>query len=244
MNYLDRTFLPRIDLAREADFAVGAMRVRPSRREIEAGGIALVLQRRVMQVLVALAHPSAEVVSQDELISRCWGGLAVGEDAVGRCIGQLRRVAGQWPESPFEIVTIPGVGYRLSPAAGPAPEMAGTAEPGQRWRAPKAPVIAALGGAVVVLAAIALWLAHGLVPAKAAPSRIAILPFEPIASSPAERAFASGLADELQGVLSTGPAPVVPHADAQALRGAGQARLDQLGVRLLLDGTVATSGDM
>src|SRR6185312_10092561 len=84
MNYLDRTFLPRIDLAREADFAVGALQVRPSRCEVEAGGVRLVLQRRVMQVLVALAHPSAEVVSQDELISRCWGGLAVGEDAVGR----------------------------------------------------------------------------------------------------------------------------------------------------------------
>src|SRR5215469_5794557 len=113
MNFIDRTFLPRIDLAREADFAVGALRVRPSRCEIEADGVSLVLQRRVMQVLVALAHPSAEAVSQDELISRCWGGLTVGEAAVARCISQLRRMAAHWREPPFEIVTITGVGYRL-----------------------------------------------------------------------------------------------------------------------------------
>jgi len=30
MNYLDRTVLPRIDLAREADFAIGGLTVRPS----------------------------------------------------------------------------------------------------------------------------------------------------------------------------------------------------------------------
>jgi DNA-binding winged helix-turn-helix (wHTH) protein/tetratricopeptide (TPR) repeat protein/TolB-like protein len=242
MNFLDRTILPRIDLAREADFALGALRVRPSRREIEAGGVRLELQRRVMQVLVALAHPSAEVVSQDELISRCWGGLAVGEDAVGRCIGQLRRIAGQWPEPPFEITTIAGVGYRLVPAAGPAADIAGSAEVAKR--PPKMPVAAATAAVVVVLATLGLWLGRGLVPAaKAAPSRIAILPFEPVSSSPAERAFATGLADKLQGVLSIGPAPLLPREDAATLRGAGQATFDQLGVRLLLDGTVATNGD-
>jgi DNA-binding winged helix-turn-helix (wHTH) protein/TolB-like protein len=243
MNFLDRTILPRIDLAREADFSVGALRVRPSRREIEGGGVRLELQRRVMQVLVALAHPSAEVVSQDELISRCWGGLAVGEDAVSRCIGQLRRVAQQWPEPPFEIVTIAGVGYRLVPAASAAPDDAGP--PTGASRSPKLVVIAAAGaGAVVLLAAAALWLGHAVQTAKAPPSRIAILPFEPVSSSPAEHAFATGLADELQSVLSASSLQVVSREDAATLRGPGQAdRLRQLGVRLLLDGTVATDHD-
>jgi DNA-binding winged helix-turn-helix (wHTH) protein/TolB-like protein len=240
MNFIDRTFLPRIDLAREGDFAVGAMRVRPSRRQIEAGGQGQVLQRRVMQVLVALAHPSAEVVSQDELISRCWGGLAVGEDAVGRCIGQLRRVAAQWPEPPFEITTIAGVGYRLAPAAGAAPDMAAPSDGPRGRRGPNKRITAIAGAAAVVLVVAGLWLGRGLVSPKAPPSRIAILPFEPIASSPAERAFATGLADELQSVLSMGPVPVVPREDAATLRGADQAKLGQFGVRLLLDGTVAT----
>ena len=241
MNYIDRSFLPRIDLAREADFAIGALTVRPSRREIEAGGVSQVLQRRVMQVLVALAHPSAEVVSQDELISRCWGGLAVGEDAVGRCIGQLRRVAAGWAEPPFEIVTIPGVGYRLERCAGPAAAAAEASGGPRVRRGPKASTLAATGGVVAVLAALGLWLGHGLLaPTRAAASRIAILPFEPVAASAAERAFATGLTDELQSVLSMGPVPVVPHEDAAGLRGSDQARFGRLGVRLLFDGTVAT----
>jgi DNA-binding winged helix-turn-helix (wHTH) protein/tetratricopeptide (TPR) repeat protein len=241
MNFLDRTFLPRIDLAREADFAVGSLRVRPSRREIEAGGIRLELQRRVMQVLVALAHPSAEVVSQDELISRCWGGLAVGEDAVGRCIGQLRRIAQQWPEPPFEISTIAGVGYRLDPA----PETAAPDDDARRPRGLKTWAVVAASGAVVILAAAGLWLGQGVGPtAKAAGPRFAILPFEPLTASPAERAFATGLADQLQSVFSMGPIPVVSREDAQTLRGADEAKLRRLGVRLLFDGTVTTDHDM
>src|SRR6185437_6086719 len=96
-----------------SDFSIGALRVRPSRRELEAHGVRRVLQRRVMQVLVALARSTTEVVSQQELIERCWGGLSVTDDAIGRCVAQLRRLAGSWAEPPFEIETIAGVGYRL-----------------------------------------------------------------------------------------------------------------------------------
>ena len=122
MDQLTRAFTPpsRIDLAREADFRVGRLSICPSRCAVEAAGVSRNLQRRVMQVLVALAHPTSEVVSQQELILRCWAGLSVGDDAIGRCIGQRRRLAGVWPEPPFEIETIPGVGYRLNATATPA----------------------------------------------------------------------------------------------------------------------------
>lgn len=72
-----------------------------------------------MQVLIALASPSAEVVTRDELIARCWNGLAVSEDAIQRCIGRLRRLARD--RGSFEIVTVPRVGYRLLPDAAPMP---------------------------------------------------------------------------------------------------------------------------
>ncbi|HLY79791.1 MAG TPA: winged helix-turn-helix domain-containing protein, partial [Caulobacteraceae bacterium] len=108
----------RIDLAREPDVRLGALLIRPSRRVIEAGGVRHVLQRRVMQVLVALARSSHDVVSHNELILRCWDGLSVSDDAIGRCIGQLRRLAASFAEPPFEILTIAGVGYRLEPSPG------------------------------------------------------------------------------------------------------------------------------
>jgi DNA-binding winged helix-turn-helix (wHTH) protein len=110
--------MSRIDLAREEDFVLGSLLVRPARREIESRGVTRRVQHRIMQVLVALAHPTWEVVSQRELISRCWSGLSVTDDAIGRCIGALRRLAAEWPEPPFAIETIGGVGYELQ--VGPA----------------------------------------------------------------------------------------------------------------------------
>ena len=105
----------RVDLAREEDFMLGALRVSPSRRTVEAAGERRALERRVMQVLVALTHPTWEVVSGHELVERCWGGLTVTDDAVHRCIRALRRLAASWSEPPFEIETIHRIGYFLTP---------------------------------------------------------------------------------------------------------------------------------
>ena len=114
-----RTF--QVDLAREEDFTLGDLSVRPSRRLVEGWAQRRRLEPRVMQVLVALAHPTWEVVSRRELILRCWGGLTVSDDAVHRCIGVLRRLATCWPVASFEIMTINGVGYWLR-ADGPEAE--------------------------------------------------------------------------------------------------------------------------
>jgi len=109
----------RVDLALEPNFTVGCLAVRPSRREVEGTGIQRTLQRKVMQVLVALATSRSEVVSRRELVQRCWAGLSVSDDAVDRCIAQLRALAAVWPEVPFAICTIPGVGYQLQPTQPP-----------------------------------------------------------------------------------------------------------------------------
>ena len=50
----------RVNLAHEADFALGAMQVRPSSREVVLDGKSQILQPRVMQVLVALGRRSGE----------------------------------------------------------------------------------------------------------------------------------------------------------------------------------------
>ncbi|MEJ1969513.1 MAG: winged helix-turn-helix domain-containing protein [Rhizomicrobium sp.] len=111
-----------IDLARQADFALGAMWVRPSSREIAAsGGETELLEPRIMQVLVALAQAGGAVVSRDELIACCWEGRIVGDDAINRAIGRLRRLSESDGGASFTIETIPRVGYRLrakAPQAG------------------------------------------------------------------------------------------------------------------------------
>jgi len=106
-----------IDLAREADLTLGSALVRPSLSEVVAGGQTIRLQPRVMQVLVALARADGEVVSRDELLASCWGGIAIGDDAINRCIGRLRRLSEEEAPGAFTIGTLPRIGYRLSHAA-------------------------------------------------------------------------------------------------------------------------------
>jgi hypothetical protein len=54
------------------------------------------------------------------LIESCWGGRIVGEDAINRCIGRLRRLAETF-DGGFSIETLARVGYRLNEAAAGAP---------------------------------------------------------------------------------------------------------------------------
>jgi DNA-binding winged helix-turn-helix (wHTH) protein/dienelactone hydrolase len=113
---------PPIDLARAADFSLGALRVRPSSREVIANGAPEQLEPRVMQVLVALATRRGEVVTRDDLIEQCWDGRVVGDDAVGRCIARLRRLAEM--QGGFALETIARVGYRLTETPPLAPPVA------------------------------------------------------------------------------------------------------------------------
>src|ERR1700709_2746107 len=83
----------QISLADEPDFKLGTLDVRPSVRQIIAGGKSETLEPRVMQLLVALGQARGEVVSRDALVASCWGGRSIGEDAINRAIGKLRRRA-------------------------------------------------------------------------------------------------------------------------------------------------------
>lgn len=106
-------------LAHEADFTVGAMRVHPSLSEVEIAGEPRHLEPRVMQVLVALARAEGGVLSRDDLIDRCWDGVVVGEDAINRVIGKVRRLT-EHDQAGFHIQTLPRIGYRLINAEGEA----------------------------------------------------------------------------------------------------------------------------
>ena len=78
-------------LASEPEFDLGDLKVRPSTREVAGAAATELLEPRVMQVLVALARRRGAVVSRGDLVQACWGGRAVGDDAINRCIQSLRR---------------------------------------------------------------------------------------------------------------------------------------------------------
>ncbi|MCW5761336.1 MAG: winged helix-turn-helix domain-containing protein, partial [Phenylobacterium sp.] len=94
-----------VELAHEPPFRLGALEVRPATGELVWPEGRDVLQPRVMQVLVALAARRGQVVSREALTRACWGGRAVGDDALNRCVAELRRRAGA--TQAFRLETFP-----------------------------------------------------------------------------------------------------------------------------------------
>ena len=217
----DAMWVHSIDLAQEADFDLGLLRVRPATCEVEWNGVSQALQRRVMQVLVALAHARGSVVSQDDLVIRCWRGLSVSDDAIYRCISQLRKVAAGYPEAPYAIEAIPGVGYRLtssdSAEDGPTLESAARRRDRSRFRA----LAAAAVLLVLVAAGAAFWMFHSRPPDHQA-LRVAVQPFEALSGSESARSLARRIPNEVVDVLGDSQIETVL-AGEQAKAAAGSA---------------------
>lgn len=94
-----------------------------------------------MDVLVELAKAQGRVVERDELL-RIWGPRAVvADEALTRCIAELRKALGDSPREPVYIKTIPVRGYRLLVEATPlAPaESQPATRPATPWPAPSPP---------------------------------------------------------------------------------------------------------
>jgi len=53
------------------------------------------------------------VVTKDELNEAYWKGTSVTEDALVRCIVEIRRLLGDDPKSPAFVKNIPRIGYRF-----------------------------------------------------------------------------------------------------------------------------------
>lgn len=101
------------NLARRADFRLGAATVRPSIRTVEGPGGSAAAEPRVMQVLLALVDAEGNVLTRDDLIQICWNGQIVGDDAINRAIKEVRRIARE-TEAGFAVETIQRVGFRLT----------------------------------------------------------------------------------------------------------------------------------
>jgi adenylate cyclase len=103
-----------IVLAHEQNVSLGPLRIEPARLRVRRDdGREELLQPRIMQVLVALLRARGEILTRDELTQGCWNGLVVGEDAINRVMGRLRRLSEGIARDCFQIETIARVGYRL-----------------------------------------------------------------------------------------------------------------------------------
>ncbi|HLZ84447.1 MAG TPA: adenylate/guanylate cyclase domain-containing protein, partial [Caulobacteraceae bacterium] len=110
----------RIHLGREPPIRLGALLIEPSlRRVVHDDGREEIVEPRVMQVLVALVRSGGAILTRDDLLAACWHGVVVGEDAITRVIGRLRRLTEGIGESQLKLETITKVGYRLVAASRP-----------------------------------------------------------------------------------------------------------------------------
>jgi DNA-binding winged helix-turn-helix (wHTH) protein len=110
-----------------------------------------------MQVLVHLARHAGQVVPREELVSRLWPGTVVTDDALTRCIYELRRQLSQAGGSEryrAMLETLPKRGYRLNgEVSGPPPPASD-----QRAASPSASAQASAGGdPCIAVVVVALW---------------------------------------------------------------------------------------
>ncbi|MGH7024511.1 MAG: winged helix-turn-helix domain-containing protein [Caulobacteraceae bacterium] len=116
-----------------------------NRRVVRDDGREAFLEPRVMQVLLALIQADGGVLTRDGLLGACWGGVVVGEDALNRVIGRLRRLSKGLGEGVFHVETVIGVGYRLvGQDVSPAPPGPPAADGGAELELPAKPSIAVL----------------------------------------------------------------------------------------------------
>lgn len=118
----------------EDAFRIGDLQVDP-----RAGGVTGLkgreqLDPKVMDVLVMLAESAGKVVTREELLAKLWPDVVVSDDALARCLYELRRQMSAAAGSDHYhalIETIPKRGYRLNatitPIIVPPPELAAPA---------------------------------------------------------------------------------------------------------------------
>jgi DNA-binding response OmpR family regulator len=97
-----------------SSYCMGTLMVDMRKREASQEGQPLNLTPTEFRLLAALAQRAGEAVSQDELVTKIWGGHRQGGgSALRRYIWLLRRKIEADSVNPKLIVTVRGYGYRL-----------------------------------------------------------------------------------------------------------------------------------
>src|SRR5512139_2538637 len=97
------------------DFELGEWAVHPKLNTVVRDNASRHLSPKAGEVLVFLAKHQGDVVSKEDLLAAVWPETFVTDDALTRCIGELRRVFEDDAREPNIIQTIAKRGYRLVP---------------------------------------------------------------------------------------------------------------------------------
>ena len=98
---------------RRESFLVGDYLVEPFLQRVSSGDQVTQVEPKVMDVLLLLVAHHERPVSKQEFLDVVWEGTVVTDDALLRCISELRKVFNDDPRDPTYIETIRKRGYRL-----------------------------------------------------------------------------------------------------------------------------------
>lgn len=101
-------------MAEVHEFRIGVCTIHRDRGLVRRPGGNAHLEPRAMDLLVALAERAGRTVSRDELIDAVWGHPHVSDEALSRCVSQVRHALGDDRTATRFVETIPKRGYRLT----------------------------------------------------------------------------------------------------------------------------------
>ena len=229
-----------IDFALERGFRLETLTVNTVAGEVTGPGGREKLDPKVMNVLLQLAQQVGHVVSREELHARIWPHAIVTDDALTRCIYELRRqlsVAGGDDRFRTILETVPKRGYRLNAAILPlAPDPIRPLATRKKWQ-----WLAA--GAAIVIAAVA-WIALSTMSRSGL--SVAVLPFDDLSSGQDQRHFSDGVSEEIIDRLNRSrDLTVIARKSSFSFRDQA-ASIPEIAARLdvthVLEGSVRTAG--
>jgi DNA-binding winged helix-turn-helix (wHTH) protein/TolB-like protein/Tfp pilus assembly protein PilF len=219
------------------------------------------LRPKTAALLRALAARPGALVSKDELVAEVWEGLAVDDDGIVQCVGEIRRALG--PAGREALRTHPRRGYSLHPDAAPANEPARPAESASQTATVSAPrprgralaTGATIATALLIALGAVVWRDAAPAPDQSAPLAsvygegvvLTVPPFETATSDAVLASLAEGMALQVAGALvATRLITVVDESEAPPRSDAGLEAGKTgvaLGGRFILKGVLRLVGD-
>jgi TolB-like protein/DNA-binding winged helix-turn-helix (wHTH) protein/Tfp pilus assembly protein PilF len=245
-------------------YEFGPFRIDAMKRLLWRDGQLVQLTSKSLDTLLVLIKHRGQVVTKDDLMKTLWPDTVVEENNLTQQISMLRKVLGEKANEHRYVVTVPGRGYSFVAEVtgdinliveqrekkkndlGPRLSSRDLGIPKHAWR-PRVILISSLGLAAIVLFAYGVSWRKAQLSKDGEPNRsIAVLPFKPINSDPANVYLSTGMADALISRLSNlhqisvrPTSTIIKYADQPA---AAQVIGRELGVDSVLEGTVQKAG--
>ncbi len=225
-------------------FNLGEWEILPGKGLLRRGDQVERPEPKVFAVLMALAKAGTNLVSKDELVDEAWDGRPTADEAIARCISQLRGHLDDRQVPHVYIETLQRRGYRLNQEVvlhKPAitePEVVAPIAPGPGLRLWKtAAAILAIG----FIAIIATTITDRSVPP---PLRsIAVMPFQNLSGNESDEYLVLGFKEELVQILQGLDDYTVRSVQGSYKEKESADIAEMLGVESLLFGSLRRSGN-